>query len=40
MAGEYICETFSTKGDENEVRTKIKCYYTATDALIQQKQKN
>jgi len=40
MAGEYMGETFSNKGDEKEVRTKIKCYYKEPDALIQQKQKN
>jgi hypothetical protein len=40
MAGEYMGETFSHKGDEKEVRTKIKCYYKEPDALIQQKQKN
>jgi len=40
MAGKYIGETFSHKGDEKEVRTKIKCYYNEIDTLIQQKQKN
>jgi hypothetical protein len=30
----------SNKGDEKEVRTKIKCYDNEIDALIQQKQKN